>query len=282
MKRILITGAGSFIGTSFEKYMKQNGSQYKIDTIDMKTKDWKKLNFGYYDTIIHLAAIVHVNEQNECVYYKVNHELAVETAMKAKFEGVEQFIYFSSMSVYGMNSGRITSDTIENPQTPYAKSKLKAEKDLIKLKEENFVVSIIRPPMVYGEGAKGNYEKLKKMAVILPVFPSIDNERSMISVNNLSNFLKIVIDKRLNGILFPQNDEYVSTKIMYKHLREKEGKRTFFIPIFNPLLKILVSEFPIFEKVFGDLTYSYDLTKKELISSFIVENIEESFRGENK
>ena len=150
MKRILITGANSYVGTSFEKYMTQFGSDYQIETIDMRGEDWKKADFSGFDSIIHVAGIVHVKEKNDNLYYKVNRDLAFETAKKAKADRVKQFIFFSSMSIFGMDTGIITDKTKPNPKTPYGKSKLAAEGLLKELESESFRICILRPPMIYG------------------------------------------------------------------------------------------------------------------------------------
>ena len=97
MKRILITGANSYIGTSFEEYMKEYDG-YQIDTLDMKNPEWRNYDFSIYDTVFHVAGIAHadvghVSEEVRKLYYKVNTELTAETAMQAKKSGVRQFIY---------------------------------------------------------------------------------------------------------------------------------------------------------------------------------------------
>ncbi|MDN6664501.1 MAG: NAD-dependent epimerase/dehydratase family protein, partial [Tetragenococcus koreensis] len=176
MKRILITGKNSYIGRTFIDWVEEDNIDYEIDTIDLKNPDWKKQDFSRYDCIIHLAAIVHKKDQEDAIYYKVNRDLAVEVAQKAKNEGVTQFILFSTMSVYGMNQGIINKETKPLPKTPYGKSKLEAEKGIIKLQDENFCVSILRPPMIYGPNATGNYNRLSKLSKKINVFTKINNQ----------------------------------------------------------------------------------------------------------
>lgn len=159
MKRILITGANSYIGTSFEKWLSQWPDKYTVDTIDMIDGKWRKESFAGYDVVFHVAGIAHIREtkKNRDLYYKVNRDLAYETAKKAKAEGVNQFIFISSMSVYGVDNGVINKNTPLNPKSNYGKSKLQAEKLIKPLCDDNFKVAILRPPMVYGKGCKGNY-----------------------------------------------------------------------------------------------------------------------------
>ena len=171
MKRILITGANSYIGTSFENWMKQFGDEYQIDTLDMHGELWKEKDFSLYDSVFHVAGIAHadvskVSEETKQLYYKVNCDLAVETAQKYKNDlngRIGQFIYMSSIIIYGeetnINKKRvITPETEPNPSSFYGDSKWQAEKRLTLLQSENFQLAIIRPPMIYGEGSKGNYQ----------------------------------------------------------------------------------------------------------------------------
>lgn len=125
MKRILITGAGSYIGTSFDRYLKEKyPGQYEVDTVDMVDGSWRKKSFSGYDSVFHVAGIAHrkETEKNAELYYKVNRDLAADCAAKAKNDGVKQFVFLSSMSVYGLNSGYIGSATLPNPKTNYVKS----------------------------------------------------------------------------------------------------------------------------------------------------------------
>ena len=212
MKRILITGANSYIGTSFEKYMKQF-SGYLIDTLNMRDEKWKEYNFKRYDSIFHVAGIAHadvghVSEETKRMYYKVNTELAIETAKYAKKAGVKQFIYMSSIIVYGDSAplGKkkiISAETKPAPSNFYGDSKLQADIGLQKLEDDNFKICILRPPMIYGPGSKGNYQMLSKIAKKTPIFPDIENERSMLYIDNLCYFIKECIDRQENGILFP-------------------------------------------------------------------------------
>ncbi len=264
MKKILITGKNSYIGTSFEKWLLNASEQYQIDTIDMKDKNWRKLDFSQYDVVFHVAAIVHVKERNTKKYFEVNRDLAIEVAQKAKSEGVKQFIFLSTMGVYGKSRGFIDENTEPNPKTPYAKSKLEAEKLLNELATESFVVSILRPPLVYGKGCRGNYTRLSGLAVKIPVFPKVNNKRSMIYIDNLSEFVKLVIDKNLAGLFFPQNAEYVNTSELVQFIAKTHKKRVILTKFFNPILRLL--KIDTINKVFGDLVY--DLKMSECDESY--------------
>ena len=227
MKKILITGANSYIGTSFEKWVGQWPDKYSVDTVDMKDGSWKKKDFSQYDVVFHVAGIAHIKEtkENQGLYYKVNRDLAYETAKKAKADGVKQFIFLSSMSVYGIETGVISKDTPLRPNSAYGKSKVEAEELISGLASDVFKVATLRPPMVYGKGCKGNYQRLAKLAVKTPIFPDIDNKRSMVYIDNLCEFVRLLIDDCGAGLYFPQNDEYVKTSEMVKLIAEAHGKK---------------------------------------------------------
>jgi len=267
LKRILITGANSYIGTSFEKWVAQWPDKYSVDTVDMIDGSWREKNFSGYDVVFHVAGIAHVSAdpKKEDLYYKVNRDLAIETAKKAKDDGVKQFIFMSSIIVYGdsshINKKRvITRDTIPNPTNFYGKSKLQAEKGIKALEDDVFKVVILRPPMIYGKGSKGNYPKLSKIAQKLPVFPDIENERSMLHIDNLCEFIRLMIDNEERGLFFPQNKEYVRTSEMVRLIAKAHGKNIKLIRLFNPILRIAGNYVGLVNKVFGSLVYDYSIS----------------------
>lgn len=254
MKKILITGANSFVGTSFEKYMKQFDG-YKVDTLDLKNPEWVNYSFEGYDVVFHVAGIAHIKETdaNRDLYYLVNRDLAIKTADKAKDSGVRQFILMSTMSVYGKVVGSISKNSECFPVNAYGKSKLMADEYISHLSDINFRVAILRPPMIYGYGCKGNYPLLRKFALKIPFFPDYHNERSMIFIDNLSYFVKELIDNSKSGLFIPQNKEYVSTTEMVKLIALCNNKHLMCTKLFNMLIKIC--KINIVKKVFGDLTY---------------------------
>ena len=180
-----------------------------------------------------------VKKRDKDLYFRVNRDLAYEVAKKAKKEGVSQFIFLSSMSVYGMDTGVITRETVPHPKSLYGKSKLEAEKLIEHLNDQTYKVAILRPPMVYGKGCKGNYPKLAKLAKITPLFPDIKNMRSMIFVDNLSYFLKVIIDDSQSGVFFPQNNEYVKTSELVKLIAKYNNKKIRLTKLFNPIINSL-------------------------------------------
>lgn len=277
MKHILITGANSYIGTSFEKWLEASEGDYQINTLDMIDPKWRQFDFSPYDAIFHVAAIVHKNEKNmdPTLYDKVNRDLPIELAGLAKAAGVKQFVFLSSMSVYGNKEEVITKETKEDPSTYYGKSKLAAEKGLMQLESADFKVLMMRPPMVYGPKATGNYTRLSKLSRITPIFPNIANQRSMIYIDNLLEFVRKAIDTNLSGLHFPQNKEYVTTSQLVKTIRDVNGKKTLLTAIFNPIIKLL-SNVSQFNKLFGNLVYAKELSTE--VFDYQVADFHESVR----
>ena len=267
MKNILITGANSYIGMAVEKYLGNYPERYRVDTLDMIGINLDEQDFSRYDTVFHVAGIAHRKEtkENADLYYAINEKLAVETAEKAKKDGVKQFIILSSMSVYGMNVGHITKETIPNPVNSYGKSKYNADLKLEFMDSANFKISILRPPMVYGKNCKGNYQVLRKFALSSPIFSGFRNERSMIYIKNLAEFVKRVIDEEKSGLFFPQDSEYVCTADMVKKIAECNRKKIIVTHMFNWAVELgLLLKIEVFSKVFGSLTYE----KTDLVTEY--------------
>lgn len=276
MKKVLITGANSYIGTSFEKYAADHyKSELTVDTVDMIGDSWESKDFSSYDAIYHIAGLAHSDVGNvsnivKNKYYAVNTDLAIKTCKKAKTEGVHQFVYMSSAIVYGDSAPygktkRITADIEPKPDNFYGDSKWQADKGVRQLADDSFIVTVLRPPMIYGKGSKGNYPKLSKMAKIVPFFPNILNERSMLYIDNLCEFLCQVIILEKGGVFWPQNAEYVRTSEMVQLIAETRGHKIHVSSIWNWIV-IIASKLPgkigrLVNKAFGNLSYSQDISK---------------------
>jgi nucleoside-diphosphate-sugar epimerase len=277
-KRILLTGKNSYVGNSFEKWVEERyPGRYEVDKISLRDGSWKLCDFSIYDSILHVAGIAHVSSdpKMEELYYKVNRDLTIEVAQKAKKDGVKQFIFLSSIIVYGDGSKDrkvIDWNTIPTPSNFYGKSKLEAEEGIKSFESDNFKIVIVRPPMIYGKGSKGNYPKLAKVAQILPVFPDIDNERSMLYIDNLSEFLRLLIDNEERGLFFPQNKEYIKTSEMVRLIAEVHGRKIRLVKVFNPIIKFLSGKIKFVDKVFGNFVYDRKMSdhydNKYCLSSF--------------
>ena len=257
MKKILILGESSYIGESFALFA---GDRYNIDTVSSINYAWKNHSFSDYDCILHCAGIAHADhkrsERTKALYYSINCDLAIEVAEKAKAEGVSQFIFLSSILVYGNNNTNIDFSTAPNPENFYAESKLNAEKKLQNFADDNFHLCIVRPPMVYGPNCKGNFPRLVGLAKKVPIFPDFQNKRSMIFIDNLCSFFCKLIDDKLQGIYLPQNTEYVNTSELVQCIAKHSGKQVNLTKLFNPIIRLLKNRVGSIGKMFGDLTYA--------------------------
>lgn len=278
MKKILILGANSYIGTSFRKYLTtEYPEQYIVDTVSLRGDAWRRMDWADYDSVINVTGKAHadittLSDAEKQEYYTVNCELACEAAKKALTDGVKQYIYFSSIIVYGDSSNsrkpvRITTDTKPDPSNFYGDSKWQAEHRLTQLFDatiDDTKLAIIRPPMIYGSGSKGNFQMLKKLAEKLPVFPTYQNERSMLYIENLSEFLRLLVEDCREGVFLPQNPEYVSTADMVFEISDAERKKMAHWAWLNPFVK-LAFFFPgkmgkMAKKAFGSMTIDMELS----------------------
>lgn len=271
MKKILITGANSYIGSSFERYLAQWPEQYRVDTVDMVDGAWRQKSFADYDVVYHVAGVAHsdsgkISPEKAKLYYTVNTDLTVETAKKAKADGVKQFIFMSSAIVYGESasigkSKVITRDTPVSPANSYGDSKVQAENGILPLNDDSFKVVILRPPMIYGPGSKGNYPVLSKLAQKLPVFPKVDNQRSMLYIDNLMEFIRLMVENEEQGIFWPQNQEYSNTTELVRMIAEAHGKKILIIPGVTWGLKLMSHITSLVNKAFGSLSYEQEISK---------------------
>lgn len=257
MKKILITGAGSYIGASLERFLQQWPEAYRVDTLDVIGDAWKSADIAGYDAVFHVAGIAHQKEtaENSHLYFEVNRDLAVAMAEKAKAAGIPHFIFMSTMSIYGMESGVITPATMPRPKNSYGQSKWEAEEAMRAMADEHFRVAVLRPPMVYGKNCRGNFQTMKKLVEKSPVFPAVQNRRSMISVDNLCSFVRFAVDEQLSGTFFPQNRQPVSTTAMARIMAEVLGRRVWFSRLAGLAVQVLAHIHPTARKAFSSLTY---------------------------
>jgi nucleoside-diphosphate-sugar epimerase/glycosyltransferase involved in cell wall biosynthesis len=278
-KKILVTGAGSYIGDAFAKYAKMHyEGNFRIDVIDMVGDSWRKKDFSEYDIVYHVAGIAHadvgdVSDETKEKYYKINTDLAVETAKKAKMAGVQEFVFMSSMIVYGDSApyGKekiIDAHTVPVPANFYGDSKLQADVAVRELAEDGFKVIVLRPPLIYGRGSKGNYPILARFAKKLPVFPNVNNERSMLYIDNLCELLcqvMLIKDLKQNAtVLLPQNTEWTNTADMVKKIAKVSGKKIAVLRGMR-LVAFIGGKMPgkigeLVNKAFGNSCYAHELS----------------------
>lgn len=294
MKRVLITGTNSYIGNATGRYLQEYGAgsdrEYEVTFLSQRDETWEKENFSKYDCVLDVTGIAHVDEgklseEEQKQYMKINCELAVKTAEKAKREGVKRFLFCSSILVYGGNYSisrgiHITKDTQPCPTNCYGASKWQAEQQLLALETEDFKVIRLRIPFVYGTGCKGNYRILSKWSGKLPVFPGVSGQRSMIYIENLSECIRLLIEAGESGVYFPQNATYGSAAEILTYIRQLQGKKTHLWNWLNHPVRVL-AKLPgrggkLLRKIFGTFVYDKDMSK--LPENYQLVDFEESIR----
>ena len=281
MKKILITGAGSYVGESVKKYMLAHGD-YQIDAVDTMGDNWKKADYTQYDVVYHVAGIAHVNAdpKMEALYYKVNRDLTIEVAKYAKAAGVKQFIFMSSQIVFhesqSLKSEVLTAETKENPNGFYGDSKLQAEKGLYELECDTFKVCILRPPMIYGPNSKGNFPRLVKLAQKTPIFPAWHNKRSMLYIDNLAEFVKQAVERELSGIFYPQNLELADTVEIIRFFAKSAGHNVWITKLLNPFVWLGSFVLQPINKMFATYYYDPKMSKMDFDYQFV--SFEESLK----
>lgn len=259
---ILVTGETGYIAKSLSAYLNSKLIDSSLFQKSVQNREKNNLDLKEIDVLIHLAALVHKKEtpDSERLYHQVNTELTCQLATKAKTLGVKQFIFFSTMAVYGDVQGEINYQTNTNPVTFYGKSKLAAEKKLLELQDEHFKVCIVRPPMVYGPKCPGNYSLLSKLSRKTFIFPKVENKRSMLFINNLNEFIFQLIQNKESGTFHPQDPQYINTSSMVREISKVHGNSIHFNKLVGRVLKLLIGNKMIYKKVFGDLYYDRELS----------------------
>ena len=282
MKRILITGAGSYVGESVRKYILAKEPSFQIDAVDTMGDNWKKADYSQYDVVFHVAGIAHVNAdpKMEPLYYKVNRDLTIEIARHAKAAGVKQFIFMSSQIVFhesqSLKAEVLTKDTRPAPNGFYGDSKLQAEIGLKELECDTFKVCILRPCMIYGPNAKGNFPRLAKLACKTPIFPAWHNKRSMLYIDNLAEFVLQAINRELEGTFYPQNRELADTVEIIRFFAKEAGHRVWITRLLNPFVWLGSFVLQPINKMFA--TYYYDPEMSKMDFDYQLVSFEESLK----
>lgn len=269
MTNVLITGAGSYVGESVRRYILSTSSDFEIDAVDTMNDAWKKADFSKYDVVYHVAGIAHVNAdpKMEPLYYKVNRDLTIDVARAAKTAGVKQFIFMSSQIVFhesqSLKTEVLTALTKENPNGFYGDSKLQAEKGVHELECETFKVCILRPPMIYGPNSKGNFPRLVKLAQKTPLFPAWHNQRSMLYIDNLAEFVKQAILRGLGGTFYPQNRELADTVEIIRFFAKANGHKIWITRFLNPFVWLGSFVLQPINKMFATYYYSSEMSKAD-------------------
>ena len=262
MPELLITGGHSFIGGAVRAWMEEASPEFHCTAVSLRGDGWKAMDFSRYDAVLHCAGIAHVSPDPSLAeqYDLVNHRLTAELAAKAKSDGVKQFIFLSSMIVFGEAAPAgtrrtISPDTPPSPANAYGQSKLDAENALHALADDAFRVAILRPPMVYGGGCRGNYNTLVSLARKLPVFPEFENRRSMLYVENLAELIRRIALDRAAGTFHPSDGAPRSVTDIVRAICAAHGKNMHFARALAPLVR-LTGRGGIVRRAFGDMAYA--------------------------
>ncbi|MEW6551050.1 MAG: NAD-dependent epimerase/dehydratase family protein [Campylobacterota bacterium] len=263
--KIIITGASGFVGSYFiNKYNKK----YDIKTFSFLKDDINTLDCSGVDVVFHLSALVHqMGGASVDEYERVNVTQTLKLAKKAKESGVKHFVFMSTVKVYGEETNSVYTEHSEcHPEDEYGKSKLIAEIELQKLENDDFRVSIVRTPIVYGYGVKANIKSLVKLVNKIPILPfgGIENRRSIVYIGNLCHLVDEVIQQNQSGIFLASDDKPLSTSKLIELIAENLEKKIYLIkiPFFETLLKLLKPSFH--KRLYGSLEVDNTITKEKL------------------
>jgi nucleoside-diphosphate-sugar epimerase len=267
MPKVLITGAHSFVGSSFLKF-----TQFK-NTVEVSLREYnpEDIDFNKSDVVLHLAAIVHQSKEiPEDEYLKINRDLCLHVAEHAKRAGVKQFIFLSTCKVYGDFISDLDlrdEDSKCYPNDSYGKSKYEAEIGLRKLEDSKFTVSIIRTPLVYGEGVKANMLSIIRLVDSVPILPfkAINNKRNYTYSENLVGFIDRIIEKRASGIFIASDNDPISTTDLVRYLSVYLGRKVVLFKLPKVFFNIGMAILPrIFDRLFNSQEFDNTKTKAKL------------------
>lgn len=269
MKRVLITGATSWIGSEVAAHLATFPGRYEVERVSLRGGAWEERSWEGFDSVLHLAGIASSSASGakaEAEYRRANVELAADAAAKAKADGVPHFVLMSSIYVYVDGSTEreaIAADTVPRPGTVYGRSKLEAERAVAPLAGTGFEVAVVRSPLVYGPGCSGNFALLAKLARVSPVFPDVDNARSMIFSRNLAELVRLLVEERGGGTFLPQDAEHVRTSELVRLLAEAQGRRVRLSRALGAAAGAAARRGGPFGRLFGNLSYTLDASECE-------------------
>ena len=284
---ILVTGATGFVGRALVSELVANGSQIKalvrkvstdlsvvveqvvVDLGEIEGKVAISDEFAGVDAVIHAAARVHIMQDRSAnpldEFRKLNRDATLALAGLAADAGVKRFVFLSSIGVNGNNNMKPFGEKDPpNPQGPYAISKYEAEQGLLALANKTSMeVVIIRPPLVYGPNAPGNFGTLVnwlRRGVPLPL-GGINNKRSFVALDNLVSFIALCADrsrspKAANQVFLISDGEDVSTTQLLHKLADALGKKRWLLPVPVGLMSFaarLIGKGDVANRLFGSL-----------------------------
>ncbi len=276
-KKVMIIGNKGFIGSALGIWLKEMG--YEVFQVSGRGEEWKSFDMTGINTVVYAAGLAHTREKkgNEALFQKANVLQARESALQAKAAGVRQYIYLSSMNVYGSAGKHIGANSPLAPNSLYGRSKRQGELEILNLETEGFATVVIRPPVVTGSGCKGNIWLLTRASKYIKFFPSYQNQRSTIDIINLCSFINCLILDNARGIYHPQNEEYISTYQLLSLMVHFRGGQICPVSMWNPLISWLLPRSKVIRKIFGDDCYEKDLSSYGN-TSYCIRGQEESIK----
>lgn len=267
MKKVIVVGEHGYVSTTFQKYIREQKKDMTLTVISSRDHKWEQVDFHGYDAVFNASGLAHTNAKQgtEQDYMDVNGRLPGELARKAKREGVKIFVSISSNIVYGdfadIGTPFLISDKTEpKPTGIYGRSKILGEQTAFAEETDDFHVAVIRPPLIYGETAPGNFALLAKFALRTPIFPDIYNEQSMIYIDNLCELIYLIIENNDRGMFYPQEREYIHTCQLVHDIARAAGHSIWMTKLFNPLLKLGSPYLRFIQRSMGNMAYVKEIS----------------------
>lgn len=262
MKKVLVTGKKGSLSVAVSEYLDQK-EYCSTERISLRDDRFLSASFSDVDTVVHIAGVTPKNSRSIMDFYAVNTDLTRRLAEKCREEGVRQFIYISSMAVYGVTQsmddekGTVTANTPLSPASDYGKSKLQAEQTLNELADERFSVAIIRVPSIYGKGKTeylDQYRYLAQKTSSIPV-AFADHYKSAICVENLCELIALIIKNDAKGVFCPDDGCYAAVDYCCAIFPEKKRSR-----LLGRMMEIFLKQNERILDYYGTVCYARELT----------------------
>ena len=262
--KILIVGQTSFVGQGVGNWFRKKAPVPQVDFLSVRDDLWRTRDFSGYDAVIFAAALVHHPEVTDWeLYHRINVQLPLDFAEHVKVQGVKQFVFFSTLSVYRAER-TLPEGTIIDENTPleplslYGKSKLMAEHRLQQLQTGDFHVSIVRSSYVYGRGCQGRHLDVKALlARKLPLLPDAfgNVKMGMVHIDNLAQLCWLIVNSGCSGVYHAQDRDPMSTTDILRALApEKKSIRCGWL--LRPFGRM-----SLLNRLFGGVAFSEELSQ---------------------